>query len=58
MTHTMELNILQRRKYIPFRNPFMTILNHLKTLVEDMRVNGLKHTGKEVLLCFEADGGT
>jgi len=36
----------------------MTILNHLKTLAKYMRVNGSKHTGKDILLCFETDGGT
>lgn len=34
----------------------MTILNAYKTLMEYMRVNGLEHTEKDVIPCFESNG--
>ena len=40
----------------PFENPFVTIPNGYKTLMEYMRVNGLEHTEKDVIPCFETDG--
>lgn len=40
----------------PFENPFVTIPNAYKTLMEYMRVNGLELTGKDVIPCFETDG--
>lgn len=40
----------------PFGNPFVTIPNAYKTLMEYMRVNGLEHTEKDVIPCFETDG--
>ena len=40
----------------PFENPFVTIPNAYKTLMEYMRVNGLEHTEKDVIPCFETDG--
>ena len=40
----------------PFENPFVTIPNAYKTLMEYMRVNGLEHTKKDVIPCFETDG--
>ena len=40
----------------PFDNPFVTIPNGYKTLMEYMRVNGLEHTDKDVIPCFETDG--
>lgn len=42
----------------PFENPFVTIPNGYKTLVEYMRVNGLERTVKDVIPCFETDGDT
>lgn len=42
----------------PFENPFVTIPNAYKTLMEYMRVNGLEHTEKDVIPCFETDGET
>ena len=42
----------------PFENPFVTIPNAYKTLMEYMRVNGLEHTDKGVIPCFETDGDT
>ena len=42
----------------PFGNPFVTIPNGYKTLMEYMRVNGLEHTEKDVIPCFETDGET
>ena len=41
----------------PFENPFVTIPNACKKLMEYMRVNGLEHTEKNVIPCFETDGG-
>jgi len=40
----------------PFGNPFVTIPNAYKTLMEYMRVNGLEHVEKDVIPCFETDG--
>ncbi|MCM1062718.1 MAG: hypothetical protein NC452_20925 [Eubacterium sp.] len=40
----------------PFENPFVIIPNGYKTLLEYMRVNGLEHTSKDVIPCFETDG--
>ena len=40
----------------PFENPFTTIPNGYKTLMEYMRVNGLEQTAKDVIPCFETDG--
>lgn len=40
----------------PFENPFVTIPNAYKTLMEYMRLNGLEHSGKDVIPCFETDG--
>ncbi len=42
----------------PFDNPFVTIPNAYKTLMEYMRLNGLEHTCKDVIPCFEMDGET
>ncbi len=39
-----------------YENPFVTIPNAYKTLMEYMRVNGLEHTAKGVIPCFETDG--
>lgn len=40
----------------PFESPFVTIPNGYKTLMEYMRVNGLEHTEKDVIPCFETYG--
>lgn len=40
----------------PFETPFVTIPNGYKTLIEYMRVNGLEHTKKDVIPCFETYG--
>lgn len=40
----------------PFENPFVTIPNAYKTLMEFMRVNGLEYVEKDVIPCFETDG--
>lgn len=37
-------------------DPFVTIPNAYKTLMEYMRLNGLEHVEKDVLPCFETDG--
>ena len=42
----------------PFENPFVTIPGAYRTLDEYMRLNGLKHTEKDVIPCFETDGET
>ena len=42
----------------PFENPFVTIPNAYKTLLEYMRVNGLEQGKKNVIPCFETDGET
>lgn len=41
----------------PFQDPFVTIPNAYKALQEYMRLNGLTHTEKGVIPCFETDGG-
>ncbi len=38
-------------------DPFVTIPGAYKTLMEYMRLNGLEHTEKDVIPCFETDGG-
>lgn len=40
----------------PFESPFTTIPAAYTTLMDYMRVNGLKHTEKDVIPCFETDG--
>ena len=40
----------------PYENPFVTIPNAYKTLMEYMRVNGLERVEKDVIPCFETDG--
>ena len=40
----------------PFESPFVTIPNGYKTLMEYMHVNGLEHTEKDVISCFETNG--
>lgn len=40
----------------PFDDPFVTIPNAYKTLLEYMRLNRLEHGGKDVIPCFETDG--
>ena len=40
----------------PFENPFVTIPDGYKTLMEYKRVNCLEHTEKDVIPCFETDG--
>ena len=42
----------------PFEDPFSTIPNAYKTLMEYMRVNGLEHCEKGVIPCYETDGET
>lgn len=42
----------------PFDNPFVTIPNAYKALLEYMRVNGLEEDSKNVIPCFETDGDT
>lgn len=42
----------------PFENPFVVIPNGYKTLMEYMKVNGLKQGIKDVIPCFETDGDT
>lgn len=43
---------------MPFENPFVTIPNGYKALMEYMRVNGLEQTSENVIPCFETDGDT
>ncbi len=43
---------------VPFEDPFVVIPNAYKTLMEYMKLNGLEHTDKEVIPCFETDGDT
>lgn len=38
-------------------DPFVTIPNAYKTLMEYMRLNSLEQTYKDVIPCFETDGG-
>ena len=41
----------------PFENPFVTIPNAYKALLEYMRVNGLEEPAeKDIIPCFETDG--
>ena len=40
----------------PFEAPFSVIPGGYKTLMDYMRVNGLNHTEKDVIPCFETDG--
>lgn len=42
----------------PFGNPFVVIPNAYKTLMEYMKVNGLKQVANNVIPCFETDGDT
>lgn len=42
----------------PFETPFVTIPGAYKALMAYMRVNGLQHTDKDVIPCFETDGDT
>ena len=42
----------------PFDNPFVTIPGAYRALMEYMRLNGLQHTEKDVIPCFETDGDT
>ncbi len=60
----MEILAQKAQKYAaihipePFKNPFATIPNAYKTLMDYMRINGLAHTDKDVIPCFETDGAT
>lgn len=40
----------------PFDDPFVTIPGAYRTLMDYMRLNGLEHTEKDVIPCFETDG--
>ena len=40
----------------PFEDPFVTIPNAYRTLNDYMRLNGLRHTSKDVIPCFETEG--
>lgn len=40
----------------PYQDPFVTIPNAYKTLMEFMRLNGLTQSAKDVIPCFETDG--
>ena len=40
----------------PFEDPFVTILGAYRTLMDYMRLNGLTHTHRDVIPCFETDG--
>jgi len=40
----------------PFENPFVIIPGGYGTLMEYMKVNGLKQKAKDVIPCFETDG--
>lgn len=42
----------------PFDNPFVMIPGAYKALMSYMRINGLQHTEKDVIPCFETDGDT
>ncbi len=42
----------------PFDNPFSTIPNAYRTLMDYMRLNGLEHTEEGVIPCFETAGDT
>ena len=40
----------------PFEDPFVTIPGAYRTLMDYMRLNGLTHTHRNVIPCFETDG--
>ena len=42
----------------PFDNPFVTIPNAYRTLMDYMRLNGLGHCEKDIIPCFETAGQT
>ena len=42
----------------PFDNPFVTIPNAYRTLMDYMRLNGFEHTAQGVIPCFETNGDT
>ena len=42
----------------PFDNPFVTIPQAYRTLMDYMRLNGLEHTEDGVIPCFETTGDT
>lgn len=42
----------------PFDNPFVTIPNAYRTLMDYMRLNGLTHPEQNVIPCFETAGET
>ena len=42
----------------PFDNPFVTIPQAYRTLMDYMRLNGLEHTEQGVIPCFETNGDT
>ena len=42
----------------PFENPFVVISGAYRTLMDYMRLTGLKHTEVDVIPCFETDGKT
>ena len=42
----------------PFDNPFVTIPNAYRTLMDYMRLNGLGHCEKDIIPCFETAGPT
>lgn len=42
----------------PFDNPFVTIPQAYRTLMDYMRLNGLEHTEQGVIPCFETTGDT
>ena len=42
----------------PFENPFVVIPGAYRTLMDYMRLNGLKHIEVDVIPCFETDGET
>ena len=42
----------------PFVNPFVTIPQAYRTLMDYMRLNGLEHTEQGVIPCFETTGDT
>lgn len=58
----LEINEQREHKYAaihiekPFGNPFVIIPNGYKTLMEYMKINGLKQVYNDVIPCFETDG--
>lgn len=58
----LEVHAQKAHKYAaitiqaPFENPFVTIPNAYRTLMDYMRLNGLAYCEKDVLPCFETDG--